>query len=184
MKNIHLIVLVILGLFFQNNLQAQYDKKVKLYKTWISLNQQPYKVNGTLYDVRDSSILVSSSLSIKDYNTNNFEVTDISVFEIKNINVRKKNKVGKSALIGAAVGITVGAIAGYSMGDDESSGPWDLYNYSAEQNALGGAVAGGIIGAGLGAAIGLIKVKIPINGSMDNYHDNKAKLREYSLIRE
>jgi hypothetical protein len=36
-------------------------------------------------------------------------------------------------------------------------------------------------GAGIGALIGSIKIKIPINGSINSYNRNKNKLGEYPI---
>jgi len=156
--------------------------KLKLYKSWIYMQQgKPYKIIGVLYEFKDSTILISNSFKIKDYQSNNFETQEISIQNIKEIEFRKNNNVGKGAWIGALSGLVVGTILGYSMGDTKNS--FNYLSFSAEQNAVIWGVGFTFLGAAVGAVIGSTTIQIPINGSMDNYKSNYDKLNNYGVIK-
>lgn len=180
------VTAIILCLFY--SLSAQQDstdiptgmeeKKIKLYKTWISLNNSSDKIKGVLYEVQDSSITVSNSVFREDYVTNNLKLSKISYNKIDNLKVRAKNNVGKGALIGSITGMLTGVIIGLIAGDD----PEDyILSTSAEEKAVIAGVTLGIGGAAVGAMCGLIRIKIPINGNLGNYNRNKSKLKKYSF---
>ena len=88
-----------------------------------------------------------------------------------------KNNVVRVALAGAVTGLVAGGLIGLISGDD----PPGLFSFSAEEKALlfGLGMAAG--GAGIGALEGLVKIKIPINGSMENFKRNKSKLKKYAI---
>ena len=54
-----------------------------------------------------------------------------------------------------------------AMGGNDDPG---LFSYTAGEKAVIGGVTLGAIGGVLGLIIGSVKIKIPINGSMDMYH--------------
>jgi len=67
-------VIAITALCFLNSVHAQDTiQKNKIYRTWIELNREPFKTKGALYELKDSSILVSNSLVIQDYSTDRSE---------------------------------------------------------------------------------------------------------------
>ena len=180
------IATFILSCFF--SLQAQVDpanhqidndqNKIRIYKTWVSKINESLIDHGVLYDVADSSILVSSSFSRKDYSTGNFTISTINFNQIDNIKIRPKNAMARGALIGLMTGIAAGVLAGLIDGDDN---PDDWIALTAEDKAVIGAYLFGMIGAGVGSFAGLIQLKIPINGNRDNYSKNIIRLRRYTI---
>jgi len=184
MKFINVIALIILcGL---NSLNAQDSiQKIKIYRTWVSLNSEPFKIKGVLYEIKDSSILVSSSVVIHDYSTDRFEMVELHINNIETIKNRRNNNIGKGVLIGAITGFAVGGLIGLISGDDPpcTAGLACIFypSLSAEEKALMAGVPLAVGGAGIGALIGSIKVKIPINGSINSYNRNKNKLGEYPI---
>jgi hypothetical protein len=153
------------------------EKQFKIYITWISLNNNPIPFKGVLYEINDSSILVSNPKVREDYNTGRFELSKINYNNIDIVKIRMKNNVVKVALIGAVSGFVAGALIGLISGNDPSG----FMSFSAgEKVALfGGTMAVG--GAGIGALEGLVQIKIPINGSMVNFKRNKSKLKKYTI---
>jgi len=165
-----MIALVASGLSAQ-----EAPEKTKIYRTWISLSKEPYKIRGVLYQVNDSSILVSNSFKIQDYSLGRYATVELNIEHIMKIDLRDKNSVRNGALVGAVAGLAFGGIVGYAEGGS--------YFFSATETALIVGVPFSIVGAGLGAFIGSSKVVIPINGSLRTFNRNKNKLREYSIIK-
>ena len=48
---------------------------------------KPHNIIGVLYEFKDSTILISNSFKIKDYQSNNFETQEISIQNIKAITI-------------------------------------------------------------------------------------------------
>ncbi len=166
----------------QEDMTKQYlsmdtGKRIIIYKARISLNNGEHALKGVLYDVNDSSVLVSSSLFKKDYSTGKFELSKINFRNIDLVKIHKKNSVGIGILIGAVAGFLVGGVIGYSQGDD----PPGLFSLSAEDKAKTGGFLMAVGGAGLGALFGSIQIKIPINGSKENFNNNKSRLKKYTI---
>lgn len=181
MRPLHWIALVIISLFCQHYLLAQQNREVPVYKASIYFNEGVSPTSGVLYQLKDSSITFSDSYIIEDYYINNFRVTDYPIPGIKMIDVKVKNQGLKNMAIGGAIGITFGAILGYTGGDDvHKPGELGLFNFTAEEKARAGAVVFGTIGA-LAGAIGFNSVTIKLNGDMDRYNKHRTRLQKYSL---
>lgn len=168
-------VVIFLCLLFFNSffLPAQNNyPKVKIFKTWVQLNGEPYKSIGVLYQLKDSSILISNSVLESDYYSNNFQVTEFKIENIEKISLRRKGGIGKGVWIGALSGTVLGVI----IGGASQGGGYDSYGMG-----LAGGVAGCFVGAGLGALFGTIKLSIPIDGQLDNYYKNNKKLSRRSI---
>ncbi len=169
-----------MALCFLSSVNAQDTiQNNKIYRTWITLNSEPFKTNGALYEIKDSSILVSNSLVIRDYSAGSFETANLHINDIETIKVRRKNRIGRGVLFGALGGFALGGIIGLASGDD----PDDCVFFcaSAGEKALIAGIPLSITGAGLGALIGSFKIKIPINGNISNFNKNKQKLRKYAF---
>ena len=143
------------------------------------VSNSSFHSKGALYQVNDSSIMLSNSFNVDSYTlgNSNFSLTEIDVIDIQLIKIKSKKRTRKSALIGAATGIVVGLIWGIAENSSSS------YYYIGEDwwSPTGGAIIGGSMGAAAGALIGSIGINIPINGSMNKYKSNKAKLMKYAL---
>jgi hypothetical protein len=179
MKSINVIALIALSCL--NSLSAQEPtQKIKIYRTWVSLNSEPFKIKGVLYELKDSSIVVSSSLVIQDYRDLKLDVKDLNIHYIETIKIRRHNSIRRGALIGVATGFVLGGIIGSSL--EEPCKPGELcfpYYASGVYGSIG--MAGG---AAIGAVIGSFKLTIPINGSINSYNRHENKLREYSIKKQ
>jgi hypothetical protein len=181
-----LACLIIFG--FHNSVEAQshLPLETRPLKTEITLYSDSDNMIGALFLLKDSSILVSSSLVALDYNIANYEVAELYIDDINLI--RSKRRIGpfKGALLGAIVGVAAGALTarivdgpppepepssylinGWNLGFGEGSwiSPYAIY---VPAGAVGGAIVGAVICS--------ITIKIPINGSMENYNSKKKKL--------
>ncbi len=175
-----IISIVLIGFICLNSINAQdfiqekdSNQKIKICRIWVSLKSNPYKIKGVLYEVKDSSILVSNSALKKDYSMGQFEVVEIQISDIRKIKIRRENSVVNGIWIGALSGFVVGGTMGLMTDDSDY--------FSSEATAIYGGALFSVIGAGVGGFLGLIQIGIPINGSMNNYNINKDKLRKYSI---
>ncbi len=176
MKTINVIALIVFCCL--NSIHAQETiKKNKVYRTWITMNSEPFKVKGFLYEINDSSISVANSKIIKEYSTVRFQVAKLHIIDIEKIKTRRNNSIGRGIWIGAVTGFVVGGIIGLVDGDD----PAGFLAMTAGEKAIKAGVALSIGGAVIGGLIGTIKIRIPIDGSMNNYNRNKNKLNKYSI---
>ena len=149
----------------------------KKYKTWLTLNSEPFKSKGILYQSKESSILLAPLVKNKQQISDK-SLVEFQIHNIETIKLRKKNKIGKGILIGAVTGLVAGGLIGLIDGDDP---PDTWFALTAGDKAIIAGVPLAICGAGIGAAIGSIKIKIPINGSNNKYRKNKNELRRYSV---
>ena len=153
--------------------------KIEIYKTWVTLINSPSAEEGVLYEIKDSSILVSSSVVLEDYYTRKFETINLHIDKIEMIKTRKKGTIGKGVWIGALSGFAVGAIIGVVANNGQVSVVGTPVSSGVSAFAVG--IPSAAVGAGVGALVGSFKVRIPINGDMNNYMMQKKKLKKYSF---
>jgi hypothetical protein len=154
------------------------EKGFKIFKTWISLKNEPNILEGALYEIKDSSILVSNSILKDDYINGEFELSKIDFNNIDLVKIRRKNSMLFGALIGAATGFGAGGLIGLISGDD----PPGFFSFSAGEKALLLGFSLAVGGAGIGTLDASLKIKIPINGSIQTFNKNKERLKKYSYI--
>jgi hypothetical protein len=164
------------------SLQAQKDSLVlnKFYRTWIVPEQGRKTISGVLYEIGDSSVLVSNSPRRQDYYNTNFFVNELDVKNIKEIKVRRQGK-GFAILAGAISGMVVGGFisSAYSEHLESTMNPWAFAFGGFIQGMLPFFISTGI-GIGVGAAVST-KTKIPIWGDQDRFDMKRAKLNGYAL---
>jgi hypothetical protein len=163
--------MVMNGLFGQDSAISP-----KIYRAWIYVNNEPFKIEGSLYQINDSTIAVASFKRMQDYTQNNFEIVVLHIGSIETIKIRRHKSVATGAWLGTISGFTVGFAVGVATAVDFS------YLSGTEQGLIIGfpsAFAGAIIGA-IG---GSLKINIPINKSMDRFNSQRNKLRAYSLTK-
>jgi hypothetical protein len=173
-----LACLIIFGLHNSVEAQSPLPVNIKPFKSKITLYSGPDKMIGALLLLKDSSILVSSSLVKEDYYNGNYEVAELYIDDINMISPKGRVGPGGAALIGAAIGFSIGASMGLIGGDYDAVG--GLYDPTPGGIAIMTGIGIGVIGAVAGAIIG-IKIKIPIKGSMENYNRKKKKLGRYTV---
>jgi hypothetical protein len=157
-----------------NSIHAQdIIKRNMINPTAVTLiNDSSLRLNGALYQVNDSSIMISHSTKVKDYKRGDFIVSDVDIIDIQIIKTLSRTKVRNGVFIGAASGFATGCLIGL-LSDDSF--------FDNAEAVLAGGLAVMPIGVFAGAMIGSFSIKIPINGSMDSFSRNKAKLKKYAL---
>jgi len=147
----------------------------RIYKTKVRILSDPsFTSYGVLYEVNDSSILISNR-RLKHYNSGDVETSRFPVGDLKLIHTRKKGNGGKGAWIGAVSGVALGALIGMASGGN------GVLN-TGDATAIG-AVFGFVVGVPTGFISGRIAghKKIPINGSMDEFNLIKDELTDYAI---
>jgi len=180
------LVLIALLIAISNSIKAQDTIQfLGSYKTWIYLNKEPKVIKGLVYNVKDSTVLVSSSFRPLDYTKGKYKVSEIDFKDIRLITYRKNRIIGKSIILGAFLGAATGAIFGYSLGDDPPCGGGFLeicFRITAKEKATFFGTSLGVFGIGLGA-LSAIKFRIRINGNYDKFNKSKKRIKKRSIIR-
>lgn len=143
----------------------------KTYKVWVELKNKQIS-QGYLIQLADSVIGIVDRKCI--------DSISYKVSEIEQLKFRRKGRVGKSIGIGAGAGLILGAIGGYSSGDDEPG----FIAFSAEDKAVFSGTMALPIGAGVGAIIGVVKKKFLIEGDVGNYKKYRTELNKYILLHD
>jgi hypothetical protein len=151
---------------------------------WVSVYSNPKldssttKIVSKLYEVKDSSIVISKSSKLSDYYTGKFDVVQFNFNQIKSISYRNRNNIFIGIFAGGLSGLLVGALIGQGEEDDDPSGMFPL---TAEEKASGDMILGTAIGIGVGALASFMNVSIPIKGRYNNYAKNKTLLEKKSV---
>ena len=156
-----------------NYTQAQdLGKENNKYRVWITLVDEPFEVDGILYELKDSSLLMSNYKTYDNFIIDNNPTIELKISNIELIEARKRNRLGMGILIGAVSGFTVGSLIGLTRGNDAE--------YTSGQKALIGGASLAIPGALVGLLVGSVKVVIPLEGSFLKYKEQRQKLQHYS----
>jgi hypothetical protein len=178
-----IIIACLITYGFQNSVEAQspLPLETRPAKSEITLYSDSDNMIGALFLLKDSSILVSSSLVKLDYNNGNYEVAELYIDDINLIRQSRRVSPLNGAILGALVGVGVGALTARIVEGPppEPSSHYSSWDFGLDFSGMSyyffipaGAVGGAIVGA----VICSIKIKIPINGSMENYNRKKKKL--------
>ena len=152
------------------------DKKPT--KSEITLLSDPDTIIGALFLLKNSSILISNSLIKEDYSNGNYELAELYINDINMIKPRKKIRALGGLGLGAATGFVAGMLTARIIEGPHTPGSvLDFY----PAMIVGSGVLGAGIGAITGSVIGGIKIKISINGSIDNYNRKKKKLDRFTI---
>jgi len=180
MKRLVFIFVILFCLTFLASAQEDSLKRSTIYKTWITLGGGS-EIKGTIYQLRDSSILIANTYRKADLLTpGKLDLKTIDINNIYLITCRNKDNVWPGAVIGMVTGIISGVIIGqltWKKGDD----PMEDYRPLAS-------VVFGTLFAIPGAVAGIIVTdiaftfRIPISGNFENYNKNKSRLKKYSYL--
>ena len=165
MKTPLTVVLLVLICAFHLNAQDGPKREVS-HKAWVFLTDGT-KMTGVLYSANEEGILLRGD------NLND----PIAPTSITAIKIRRKGKVGKGALYGAAGGAVVGFTIGILSGDDDPG--W--FSSTKEEKAGIGALFLTPIGAVIGGLVGTKRITIPIDGSTETYKAQLPAIQRYCL---
>lgn len=164
-----IIVLLLFGiLLFPIAINAQTKSiKIKTYNVRITMLDHS-KENGILYSADEEFIKISKNNSLDVSN-----LTTINAQNIDIIKIRRKGKVGNSALIGGLSGIGFSVMIGASAGDESF--------FTREETAALAGILFVPLGTGIGALTGSKSEFIAINGNLKNYLNSLKLIQSYSL---
>ena len=185
-----LFVLPVVFFLFLHSMMAQNpnNNKVRIYKIWVIKMNSDVEY-GYLYDLSDSTIVLSNTSKIRNYQKKNFSTLHLDVNKIDRIKFRRKGQWAKGVGFGILAGIVTGTTIGLIEGSDPPPPPQctflcNSFRLSAGEKAAAYSLALSIPGAIIGGIIGNnIKIKIPINGSAATYQSQKKELRKRAMIR-
>ena len=170
------ILLTLLTSFLCINIHAQVNskKKIKIYETFVYSDNTPNKLKGVLYEIKDSSIIVSNSKLKKDYSTGNFKLAEISFNNINLVKTRRINNAKRGVWKGAVGGL------GIVIGMAGVAAPGSPLGEAAVLFSAPIIAAGAVIGALVATHLN----KIPVNRSIENFNRNRHRLQKYSYLQE
>ena len=154
-------------------------RKFKLYTAKITPINEGSKIKGIFFDYNDSTVLLINTFDKKNILASNYQIIEVSISDTKKIKIRAKGKIAKSGGYGFASGFLVGGIIGWSSACYDCGN--NFQGYSKPLAAIVAGVPLGLIGAGIGALIGAGSHSIEVNGNIDKFLAEKAKLRNYVL---
>ena len=161
-------------------LHAQVDQEtVKAYSTWVIPLERGPALKGFLYEVKDSSVVISYSAKKSDYVTGIFNSDEIWSQDIKAIHLRKKGAQGTAILVGGIAGALVGLLVGIAAKSPE--GPDQLEeDYNTGAMIVFPLLFTGV-GVGIGAMIGGIKKQFPVRGSQAQFRMSRMEMEDRSI---
>jgi hypothetical protein len=175
-----LLLITIITLCFSYSIHAQENKeqKIKIYKTWIYLNHEPFKTKGVLYEIKDSSIVIANPAFNKGPLTDTFNVICIPISDIYLLKTRKAGSIKNGVLIGSLTGFITGVTIPFLSVDTQGLG------FITATYAIAGGASLAIFGAGAGALAGSVKDRIPVKNSYENLSKYRSWLEKYSYVQE
>jgi hypothetical protein len=179
MKTILLIILIIMSAKMLRGQDTNVD--FNIHKVWVYLNNDTKMISGYLYEIRDSSILISGNKLTSDYLIEEFEVNNEIVYsDIKIIKIRKQKRI-YPIVIATVLGIAAGVAIGFVSGDDPESISM-LRNFTAKDKALITGVGFGFLGGVIASVSWAEKIKIEIEEKYENFEKHKQFLRSRAIV--
>ena len=185
-----LIAIVIFCLCVVQTSQGQTDSVMikKFYQTWVYPDLRNKKSYGSLFEVKDSSILVANTVKKDVLLSGNFAVSEIFTDKIYMIDLKKSGNKRIGTTIGALTGLGAGLITDIALmlnnhGSDTGSKEFDELGNAISVTALillplattaTGLLIGHLIDAGA-------KKRRLIKHDQSRFDASRSWLSEYSL---
>lgn len=174
MKKLILVVCAAVIFHCPSFSQEKSKGRIKFYQTWVTTVNNPSPWKGILYEITDSSILVSNSKYTSDFLDSRFQVSKFDYHEIDLIRTRRVNNIQRGFWIGSVIGLVSGML---TYTEQETGMPYWFTTVSI-------VIPSSLFIGGIGALIGSVKARFPIGGSMENFNRNKYLLMKYSSVGE
>lgn len=177
-----LVLISCTNLGAQDTLQFSRDS-IRIMPSKVKLIKEPGKLVGVLYQLKDSSIILSNKMDFGDSHYRVTEISELHIEDIKSIYSNKGHRTVMGALIGAGGGFLVGFIAGY-VSEKNQTGDADWFDVSPEFAGLGVGISFSLGGILVGGMAGSRSSRMPINGNVHQYHSHREKLNKYTLKKD
>ena len=173
---------------------GQHQLNTRPYQVWVDRTGGTM-VTGILNQVAQDHIQIIPGFYSDQVKSLDTPHLNIPSQEIQQLRLRRKGRVGRGILLGAAAGVITGVIIGLASGDDPDCeyDPNSLFlpvhfvgafceatSMTAGQKAILAGTGLGLAGGLVGGIIGSIKIKIPINGSQNIFEANRPRLKGYA----
>jgi hypothetical protein len=192
MKKLIMILFFSFPVFLTSFSQQNSLRIEKYYHTWVisklpdigkkRFQSQPKKtIYGVLFDVKDSSLLMTNYVKKEDLARSNYTISEVSASNIQKVILKQQGT--------RSLGKMVGGLAGFGIGVTVSVViiPWEdtdflLSKIFAVVGTTAMTAAFTIAGVGIGSLIdNTSKIRIPVEGSQEKFDISKERLRTYSL---
>jgi uncharacterized protein (TIGR02145 family) len=175
MKTLLLIAVIFLYAIHSSMAQTNIINPKKIYRTWIETLQGYNKIKGALFEIKDSSLMVSNSFDKRDYYRGNYNVSKVDVQMMDVVKIRRVGSGNRATVIGTISGFAAGVLIGSLVTRGSGGG-----SFNPGGTMLFAAWCTGL-GAIIGAVAGSVKIKIPIDGSQKKFDRYKSKMNEYAM---
>jgi hypothetical protein len=131
---------------------------------------------GYLYAVSDSALMLSLERRLPNFHDTaaHSGIRSFGYRDLQYVTVHRRGGIGRSVLIGLAIGAATGAIAGFASGDDPKD---QIFALTAGEKGLAVGIFGGTVGAITGLIIGVAAHRtFVINGKKEKFDDMSRKL--------
>jgi hypothetical protein len=186
MKTQAILSIMFLCLFHPSMAQTDSIKPLKVYRTWVIPYERGRVRQGVLYEVKDSSIRIARNYNQTVQMGEQIRLSTIYPRDIDVIKLRKKGNVGQGAIIGALAGMLIAGaldaiiISSWNKSKSNSFSD-DMNDHVGRPMVIAGSVIIIAAGAGIGATIAGAKITIPIDGSQEEFENNKDRLFNHSI---
>ena len=164
-----------------SEIHAIYTKSNTIQSEVEVIKMDGTKFKGILNEVKDSK------LTMHDIQ---FGYMEVYPQEIEKIRIRSLKQQRIAMAVGGLAGLAVGIAIGANQGE-----PSDCQGFSCIGSAVGDAqdntatalllgVGLGVAGGAVGALVGSAKIVISINGRVDQFKANQARMNKYVIPRE
>lgn len=174
MRNLAFIVILLFCSCGLVSAQQKATPRPKIYRTWIHPRNGQAPMYGILYEVRDSSLIITPERSRINLTEGRIMTARIDFPWIEQVKIRKVNSEKNGLIIGSAIGF----ISVLALMPEKQTG------YPMIFTALIFGLPAGAITGSVGALIGSLGVRIPINGNFENYSNNRSKLQNYAFLKK
>jgi hypothetical protein len=177
-NNLHRLTIILLLALLCKDVSAQKisNKNPKLFESRILFRDHSGDLKGLLYEIKDSSVILSGTKSRLDLQAGNFRQTKIPANNIDVLKIRREGSIKRGAWIGGSI-LGIGFLI---IGISEKENFGELASLIIPEMTIIGAFAG----AGVGALAGSFRDIISIKGSLENFNSNRSRLQQYSYISE
>ena len=138
------------------------------------MSTEPGRLEGILFEVKDSSILISDARIRNQYLSGNFNVTEIDFRNLDHLRIRSQNSRKKGVYIGGGITAILSIIAIHFTYKD--------IPFVRNVSLLLGVPTMSIAGAGIGLLFGSIPVRYSIQGSFENFDWHRSNMQRRSLV--